>query len=51
MTFVSGYWMIFNLFKIEQIYNSLVSCLEFPDKALHSMVLLLEPHHEKTCFM
>ena len=24
MTFVSGYWMIFNLFKQEQIYNSIL---------------------------
>ena len=24
MTFVSGYWMIFNLFKLEQIYNSIL---------------------------
>ena len=24
MTFVSGYWMIFNLFKLEQIHNSIL---------------------------
>ena len=24
MTFVSGYWMISNLFKLEQIYNSIL---------------------------
>ena len=24
MTFVSGYWMVFNLFKLEQIYNSIL---------------------------
>ena len=24
MTFVSGYWMIFNLLKLEQIYNSVI---------------------------
>ena len=24
MTFVSGYWMIFNLFKLEQVYNTMV---------------------------
>ena len=23
MTFVSGYWMVFDLFKLEQIYNSI----------------------------
>ena len=24
MTFVTGYWMIFNLFKLEQIYNAIL---------------------------
>ena len=24
MTFVSGYWMIFNLLKLQQIYNSIL---------------------------
>ena len=24
MTFVSSYWMVFNLFKPEQIYNSIL---------------------------
>ena len=24
MTFVFGYWMVFNLFKLEQIYNSIL---------------------------
>ena len=24
MTYVSGYWMIFNLLKLEQIYNSIL---------------------------
>ena len=24
MTFVSGYWMLFNLFRLEQIYNSIL---------------------------
>ena len=30
MTFVSGYWMVFNLFKLDQIYNSILcNTIEF----------------------
>ena len=41
MTFVSGYRMIFNLFKLEQIYNAILYYLIFNTMVLSLTIIIV----------